>query len=123
LHVPLFLHVMHVLRTYVTSNQGRIQDFVKGGVVSRHESLWRVRGRATPENPENVDCKLAHLDCISGLFNVLKWGLQPPPPSPWIRARLEQGSILVLSGFLGQEDLIERMISDHTSSTKNRFHS
>ena len=25
----------------------------------------RVRGRATPENFENIDCKLAHLDCCA----------------------------------------------------------
>ena len=26
---------------------------------------------ATPENFDNVDCKLLHLDCISGIFNFL----------------------------------------------------
>ena len=40
-----------------------------GGGVSQHESLWRVRRHATPENVENVDGEIALLHCICSIFN------------------------------------------------------
>ena len=51
---------------------------MKGGVVNRLESYGRSGGMKTPENCENVDCKLAPLDCISRLFQLPIVGLATP---------------------------------------------
>ena len=47
---------------------------------SRLGSLWGIRRRASQENVVNVDCKLAHLDCISSISTSYSGGCYPLNP-------------------------------------------
>ena len=70
-------------------DQGWIQGFRKGGVLSRHHTLRGVRERGTREDFENMDCEIRRLQCARAFpafstFQRGKWegcnSLNPPPP-------------------------------------------
>lgn len=65
---------------------GWSQDFREEGVLSQREFPWGVREQAKQEKFENMDSKIWHLHCISGIlgFSRGEGGVQLPQPSPWI---------------------------------------
>ena len=63
---------------------GWSQDFREEGVLSQREFPWGVREQAKQEKFENMDSKIWHLLCISGIlgFSRGEGGCNPLNPPP-----------------------------------------